>query len=169
MLAKYKITLILLFSVLLYYFPILINPSLLLERNNDLQEQFWPVFYYIRNEFLHHFALPFWNNLFLSGTPLLPDPQFSLFNPINLVFVLFPTNLAFIIYFMLHSTLAAFGMYLLCTKVLNFSKFTSVSIGILYLSTPKIAGYLEAGHLGLFATSAYLFIWPTKSFIWFFK
>jgi len=155
MFAKAKIIFILIFAVILYYLPILINPKLLLERNNDLQEFFWPVFYYIKKQ-IEHGLLPLWNNLFLSGTPLLPDPQFSLFNPINLIFVLFPTNFAFIIYFILHSTLAALGMYLLGTKALNFSKTTSILVGILYLSTPKMAGFLEAGHLGLFASFAYL-------------
>lgn len=142
--------------VFLFYIPIFINPSLILDRNNDLDQLFLPVFYYIKQQIQIYHTLPLWNNLFLSGTPLLPDPQFSLFYPPNLLFMLLPTNLAFIFYFLLHSIIGSFGMYLLSRRVFNFSQQISLFTVLMYLLSPKMAGFLEAGHFGLFASFAWL-------------
>ncbi|MDO8619136.1 MAG: hypothetical protein Q7R49_04320 [Candidatus Daviesbacteria bacterium] len=148
--TKFNLGLIFL-TTLILYIPIIFNPALILNRSNDLQDPFWPVFYYIKKEVMHG-VLPFWNNLFLSGTPLLPDPQFSLFYPLNFLFILLPINTAFIVYFIIHSFLAGIGMYFVGLKALNFSKPTCIIMAILYISTPKLSGYLESGHMGLFAT-----------------
>ncbi len=146
---------LLLFS-LLAYLPLFANPNLLLNRGNDLQEQFWPVFYFIRLNFLKTRQLPLWNNLFLSGTPILPDPQFSLFYPLNIVFLLLPTDAAFIIHFIIHSFLGSIGAYLLARQGIKLSKTASLVTALFYLLTPKLAGYMEAGHFGLAATLAWL-------------
>lgn len=156
MLSKLNAILVLIFAASLYYLPIFINPKLLLERGNDLQEFFWPVYYYIKKQILESYSLPLWNSLFLSGTPLLPDPQFSLFYPFNLLFILLPINSAFLLYFVLHSILGSLGIYLLSTKAFNLSKISGVFAAVLYLSTPRISGAIEAGHLGVFATFAWL-------------
>lgn len=150
------ILLLLLLVTTLIYFPILVNPDLLLERSNDLQEQFWPVFYFIRQNFLENRQIPLWNNLFFSGTPILPDPQFSLFYPPNAVFLLLPTNQAFITYFLAHTFLAGLGAYILTKRGLNLSKTASIITALLYILTPKLAGYIEAGHYGLLATHTWL-------------
>ena len=71
----------------LVYLPILVNPELLLERGNDLQEQFWPVFYFVKQHLLEGGSLPLWINLFFSGMPLLPDPQAPLFYLPNIIFL----------------------------------------------------------------------------------
>lgn len=148
--------LILLIASTLYFLPILINPKIILERGNDLQGQFWPVFYFIRENFLKYRELPLWNNLFFSGTPILPDPQFSLFYPPNSLFLIFPTNIAFILYIFLHLLLGTTGMYLLSRKGFSFSQKASFLSALIYLLTPRISGYLEAGHITLIAASAWL-------------
>lgn len=140
----------------LVYLPALLNPGILLARGNDLQEQFWPVFYFIREKFLETHTLPFWNNLFLSGTPLLPDPQFSLFYPPNWLFILLPTDLAFIIWLILHTFLGGIFFFLLSRSVFRLSLSTSLVIAVLYITTPKLGGYLEAGHYGLVGTLTWL-------------
>ena len=146
--------LILLTASTLYFLPILINPKIILERGNDLQGQFWPVFYFIRESFLKYRELPLWNNLFFSGTPILPDPQFSLFYPPNSLFLIFPTDVAFILHLFLHLLLGTAGMYLLSRKGFSFSQKASLLAALIYLLTPRISGYLEAGHITLIAASA---------------
>lgn len=131
------------------YLPIILNPHLLLDRNNDLQEQFWPIFYYIKQQFLTNHELPFWNNMWFSGTPLLPDPQFSLFYPPNLLFLILPTDLAFLIILFLHIFLGGLGIYLISKKILKFSELISFFTSAFYIFNPKLAGFLEAGHPGL--------------------
>ena len=147
---------IILLTAFVYFLPIIFDPTLLLNRNNDLKEQFWPVFYYLREQVLLNHAFPLWNNLFLSGTPLLPDQQFSLFYPLNLLFVVFPTDNAFVIYFLLHSILAGISMFLLSKYGFSFSKLTSLILSLMYIFTPKLSGYIIAGHPGLFATQTWL-------------
>lgn len=142
--------------VFIVYLPILLDPNLLLRRNNDLQEQFWPVFYFISDQFWLTKELPFWNNLFFSGTPLLPDPQFPLFYPLNLIFLIFPTAESFIIYFLIHTLMGGAGSYILARKGLGFPKYTSLFAASLYVTSPRLAGYLEAGHYGLVASLAWL-------------
>ncbi len=147
-----KACLAILLGTAVFYFPILMNPSLLLSRGNDLEEVFWPVFYFIRDNFLSTGTIPLWNNLFLSGTPLLPDPQFSLFYPLNWLFIIFPTDLAFIIYFFVHTFLAGLGIFHLARTGFKLSYYSSLFTALLYVFMPKAAGFVESGHYGLLAT-----------------
>lgn len=150
------VLLILFFSTCILYFPLIINHDLLLARNNDLSEVFWPFFYFIKINILQNHQLPMWNNLIFAGTPLLPDPQFSLFYPFNLLFVIFPTDLGFFIYLTLHTFIGAVGIYLISKNVLNYGENPSIFTSLLYLFTPKVAFYLTSGHSGLVATTAWV-------------
>lgn len=153
---KYYLVFILLATTILLYLPILKDTNFFLNRGNDLQEFFWPLFYYVRQQVLEHHTFPLWNNLILSGTPLLPDPQSPLYYPPNIIFLLLPTDPAFIVSFMLHSLFAAIGAYLVARIGFNFSKIASAVTAILYLVFPRTAGFLEAGHFGLVATTTWL-------------
>ncbi len=137
-------------------FPILVSPNLVLHRSNDLQEQFWPVFYFIRENFFKHGQLALWSNLFFSGLPILPDPQFSLFYPPNILFIVLPTDTTFISHIFVHTFLAALGMYLLCKKSFNLPTKISLFASCLYILNPKFISYLEAGHYTLIASYSWL-------------
>lgn len=128
------------------------NPSLVLNRDNDLQQQFWPIFYFIKEQFWRFGELPLWNNLFFSGLPLLPDPQFSLFYPPNLLFLILPTNPAFIAYFIFHTFLGSIAIYLLVKHHFKLSYISSLFSAFIFIASPRLAGYLEAGHSGLVAS-----------------
>lgn len=140
----------------IFYLPILLNPNLILRRGNDLQEQFWPVFYFIKQQLFAHHTLPLWNNLFFSGIPLLPDPQFPLFYPPYILFLLFPIDIAFLLLIIFHIFSGGIGSYLVAKHALGLSKGASVFTAMLFLSAPRLAGYLEAGHLGLVEATAWL-------------
>ena len=135
--------------VVAYYTPILTNPSLILNRGNDLEEFFWPIFNYVKNSILTSSVVPLWNTLFLAGTPLLPDPQSPIFYVPNLIALILPLDTFFITSFVVHSTVAGVAMYLCSKDGFKFSKTTSLLLATLYIVTPKLAGYLEAGHIGL--------------------
>lgn len=141
--------LIILTVVLIYFLPVLINPGLILARGNDLEEFFWPIFYFVKNQIITNHQIPLWNNLILSGTPLLPDPQAPIFYPLNILALIMPLNSFFVFSFVLHSFIGGIGMYLCSKKGFRFSKTTSIVLALLYVTTPKLAGYLEAGHIGL--------------------
>lgn len=128
----------------------------LLSRGNDLQEQFWPIFYFVKQQILENGTLPLWNNLFFSGTPLLPDPQSPLFYPPNTIFLLLPLGIGFIVSFLLHIILGGVGAYFAAKNGFGFSKSASLFSAALYIVSPQIAGRLEAGHFGLVNSFAWL-------------
>lgn len=148
--------LLLVFLGVVSHLPTFINPSLLLNRGNDLQEVFWPVFYFIRENFWATGTIPLWNNLFFSGTPLLPDPQFSLFYPLNWLFIIFPTDLAFLVWIPTHTIAAGIFFYFFARYTFRYSFFTSVILGCLYATSARVAGSIEAGHYGLVGAMAWI-------------
>lgn len=151
-----KIFLFILVLTILFYLPILLNPSLLLFRDNDLLQFFWPIFYYTKQHLFSDYTLPLWNNMFLSGVPFLSDPQSFLFYLPNIIFLIFPIGTAFIISFMLHTLIGGIGTYLCAKYGFKFSTFTSLFIASLFIISPKVAGFLEAGHYGLVASFTFL-------------
>lgn len=140
----------------LFYFPVLLDPSLILFRDNDLQQFFWPIFYYTKQHLLSDYSLPLWNNIFLSGVPLLPDPQSFLFYLPNIIFLIFPIDAAFIISFIFHTLIGGIGTYLCAKYGFKLKTISSLFIASLYIMSPKVASYLEAGHFGLVASFTYL-------------
>ena len=141
---------------LVYYLPILINPTILLGRSNDLTEFFWPIYYFVKEQILINHQLPLWNNLILSGTPLLPDPQTPFFYVPNIIFLFLPIGTGFIFSSFFHTLFGGIGAYLVSSKGFNLKKASSIFAGIIYILSPKLVGYLEAGHLGLVTSWAWL-------------
>lgn len=141
---------------LIYNLPILLKPQLFLNRANDLEEFFWPILYFVKTQLLQSKTFPLWNNLILAGTPLLPDPQAPLFYLPNLIFLITSVDSAMIISVLTHSIGAGLSAYF-CTRVgFNFSKTASLLSGVFYMVSPKLAGFLEAGHLGLIYSYPFL-------------
>lgn len=150
----YTVSIILLITTL-FYLPIFLKPEIILNRGNDLEEFFWPQISYIKNSIAHYHQIPLWNNLILSGTPLLPDPQALLFYLLNIIFLFSPISFGFISLLFLHTLLGGIGTYL-CSRVgFKFSRLSSLFTTLAFILTPKLAGFLEAGHLGLF----FSFVW----------
>lgn len=143
-------------AVLFFYLPIFLKPNILLNRGNDLQEFFWPIIHFVKNQIITNRQLPFWNNVFFGGTPLLPDPQSPLFYLPNVIFLIFPIGIGFIASFFLHSIIAGVGTYFASKNGFKFSKTASIFAAIIYAVSPKFAGYLEAGHFGLITAWAFL-------------
>src|SRR5258708_27228330 len=139
------------------YLPVILNPGILFNRANDLVEFFWPIYYFTRNQILLNHQLPLWNTLFFSGTPLLPDPQSPLFYIPNIVFLLFKNiDVGFFLLFFIHSIWGGIGAYFLAKRGLKFKNNVSIFVSLIYVTTPKVAGYLEAGHIGLVTSFAWL-------------
>lgn len=141
---------------IIFYLPIIANPSLLLNRGNDLQEFFWPIYYFAKNQIITNHTLPLWNPMVFSGTPLAADPQSPLFYLPNLVFLVMPIDIAFLVSFFGHSIFGGIGMFLLARKGISITKTAALFSAVLYTTSPKLAGYLEAGHFGLATSLAWI-------------
>jgi len=129
--------------------------NIILNRGNDLTEFFWPILYYIKNQIIQGNGIPLWNKMFFSGTPLLPDPQNLFIYPLNFIFLLLPVDTGLIASILIHMILAFIGMHMLL-KVNSITNKTSIIIAILYALSPKFFSYLEAGHLGLIESWAFI-------------
>ena len=132
------------------FLPFFANPGLLLNRNNDLTEFFWPIFYYLKENILINHQIPYWNNIFFSGTPLLPDPQNPIWYLPNIIFLFTSIDTAILVSLFIHSLVGSLGMYLLARRSFNFSSSTSILLAGIYSLLPLPFSYLEAGHWGLF-------------------
>lgn len=169
-----KTAIILLLTSLVLYLPVFLRPEILLNRNNDLQEFFWPIFHYTKFHILNDQGLPLWLNLIFSGAPLLPDPQSFLFYLPNIIFYILPIPTAFLVSLFLHTFWGSLGVYWVSKHGFKFSIPVSIFTAILFIFTPKLAGYVEAGHFGLavsfvwipFVTLSLIKMTKTKSAIW---
>lgn len=151
-----KIFLLFTLATLIFYLPILSNPQSILQRGNDLQEFYWPVIYYVKQQILENHTFPLWNTMFFSGSPLVSDPQSPLFYLPNLVFLILPMGTAFIVSFLLHTFFAGIGAYLAARYGFSLSSMASVFVGILYMVFPRTSGFLVEGHFGPFTFFTWL-------------
>lgn len=151
-----KIFILLSLTTLILYLPIIFNPSTLLNRGNDLQEFYWPVFYFIKQSLLTYREIPLWNNLYLSGTPLISDPESGIFYLPNIIFLIFPIDPAFMISILFHTIFAGVTMFILARRGFNFTTLASVFTAAAYILWPRVAGYIEAGHFGFVTLSAWI-------------
>ena len=129
--------------------------NIILNRGNDLTEFFWPLLYYIKQQILLGNGIPLWNTMFFSGTPLLPDPQNLFIYPLNIIFLILPIDAGILTSILLHLIIAFFGMYQLL-RANDTSKKVGIIIAILYSLSPKLFSYIEAGHLGLIQSWAFI-------------
>lgn len=169
-----KAVFLLFITSIIFFLPLFLDPNLLLGRHNDLQEFFWPIFQYTKFHLLNDGGLPLWLNLIFSGTPLLPDPQSFLFYLPNLIFYILPIPTAFLLSLFLHTFWGSLGTYWISRHSFKFSQTVSIFTAILFIFSPKLSGYLEAGHFGLVISFAWIpfvvlsaiKITKTKSLIW---
>src|SRR3989344_7215143 len=140
--------------------------NFILNRGNDLTEFFWPLIYYIKTQVLQGNGIPLWNKMFFSGTPLLPDPQNLFIYPLNIIFLFLPIDTGILITILIHMIIACFGMYFLL-KINGVTQKTSLIVAILFALSPKFFSYLEAGHLGLIQSWAFIpwVYWSTLNLI----
>ncbi|MBX4205636.1 hypothetical protein KW795_00390 [Candidatus Microgenomates bacterium] len=149
-----KILIPILLATFFIYLPFIANPNLLLDRHNDLAEFFWPIFYYIKENILIHNQVPLWNNMFFMGTPLFPDPQNPIWYLPNIIFLFLSVDTAILLIFVLHSIFGGIGMYL-ASREFKLSIYASILTSCLFIVSPKLSGYLEAGHFGLVLSFAW--------------
>lgn len=145
---------IILFALFLYL-PVILKPDLLVGRNNDLNEFFGSIIQFIKNQILTNRQFPLWNNLFLAGTPLLPDPQSQLFYLPNIIFALLPVGTGFLISFLAHLAWAGVGTFLSAKRLFK-SPLSYYLASFVYMSSALFWGALQAGHFGLFNAYAWL-------------
>ncbi len=95
--------------------------------------------------------IPLWNPYAFSGYPLLANVQSAVFYPINILFFIFESKIAWIIYVLLQPMLAFIFMYLFI-RSLSLSKYAALFCGLSFGFIGYMATWFEwgvVGHSGL--------------------
>ena len=146
---------VLILSTTFLALPLLANPTLFLDRGNDLQLFFKPLLIFTKNQILTNHVFPLWNPLWFGGMPLVSDPQTPLSYPLNLLFLFGDINKILVVTIFIHLFLSLLWMYLFLKKIQVNDK-SAVVGALLYAMTTRYAAAFEAGHLGILYALAWI-------------
>jgi hypothetical protein len=129
---------------LLFFGDLLYNQLFLGERSffteRDLAPYFIaPRFFWV--ESIKHGSFPLWNPYQFSGQPFLANPQHGVLYPLNILFFLFPFDIAFNAIIMLHFFLGGLFTYLL-VKDYKVNSTSALISGLTFM----LSGYLLSVH-----------------------
>lgn len=146
---------LIIFLVTLFFFaPYLINPKILIQKDNDLGRTYIPIFSFIEKSVAKDKEIPLWRGEQMMGESLIANPLSSLFYPVNVILLIFPTDYAAVFYLTLHIFLAGLFTYLLA-KDFKFSKEASLAVALFFAFTPKLLLHIASGHITMIAAFAY--------------
>jgi hypothetical protein len=91
--------------------------------------------------------IPLWNPYAFSGYPLLANLQSSVFYPLNILFFIFNSKVAWIVYVLSQPVLALIFMYLFL-RSLNLSKYAALFSGLAFGFMGYMAVWFEWGVVG---------------------
>ena len=143
------------FICLLFFLPFLANPQILTTKDNDLGRTYIPIISFIRDSFYVHKQIPLWRPDQLMGESLVSNPISTIFYPANVIFLIFETHHAAVVYLLFHFILAAVSTFYLA-RSFKISAAASTVAAIFYAFSFKMAVHLEAGHLTMVAAASYL-------------
>lgn len=107
------------------------------------------------NTFQELLEIPFWNPHLFLGQPIVGNIQYTLFYPLNFLFLLFPFFTALLICQSLHMTIGGAGAYLL-SRHLGCGKSGSLLAGILFMLNGRLLYYIHAGWIGYFCSICWI-------------
>lgn len=151
---KYSIVLIIV-TILIFFWPFLVSPRILTIKDNDLGRTYIPIIAFMRDSFYIHKQIPLWRPDQLMGESFVSNPISALFYPGNIIFLIFETHYAAIVYLLFHFILAGISTFYLARNF-KLSPAASTAAAIFYALSFKMAVHLEAGHLTMVAAASYL-------------
>jgi hypothetical protein len=91
--------------------------------------------------------IPLWNPYAFSGYPLLANIQSAVFYPLNILFFIFNSKIAWIIYIMCQPVLAFIFMYLFMRSI-SLSRYAAIFCGLAFGFIGYMATWFEWGVVG---------------------
>lgn len=141
----YKYILLLFFLSCLLFIKLILNPTNILYPAYDTNSWFLFQENVVMQGIRNFNTLPLWNNYYFSGMPLIGNSQISVFYPLNLFFLVFPTNLFISYSFLIHTFLTGVFTYLFCKKI-GLEKFNSFLSATIFMLSGPIIGNIYPGH-----------------------
>ena len=139
--------------VLMFFLPFLLYPTILTQKDNDLG-RYLPIFNFVKNSVIDYKILPLWRSEQMMGETLVGNALFPIAYPLNVILLIFPIDLAAVIYYLAHFLIAAFSTYFLA-RSFSFNKYSSMGTAIFYIFSTKMLLHLSAGHITMVAAFAY--------------
>lgn len=109
-------------------------------------------------------TIPLWNPYSFSGTPLLANVQSAVFYPLNILFVVLDSKLAWVTYILLQPVLAIWFMYLFIRSI-GLSKYAGVFSGVAFACIGYTTIWFELGVVGHSALWLPFILWGINQYI----
>lgn len=140
--------LLLLLLATLFLGKVILHPDkMIYSHDSDLIDMGYP-YYYLADSILKTGNIPFWNPSIHCGRPLIGNPNFALFYPLNILFFILPTHLAFGYLYLLHIFMGGLFIYLFA-RYINLDKSSSFISGIIFMFCGSMVLRIYAGHYSL--------------------
>lgn len=140
--------------ITVFFLPFFINSSILTQKDNDLGRTYIPLYQDLKISVVKYHQMPIWNPRQMMGESQIASPLPAFFYPLNIIFLLFPTNFAAILYLYFHFILAAIATFLLA-KNFKLSNTSSFCAALFYSMSTKFLLHLTAGHITMLAAFSY--------------
>ncbi len=108
--------------------------------------------------------IPLWNIYAFAGNPLFANLQSAVFYPLNIIFLIFQPQWAWIIYIMIQPILATFFMYIFIRSV-GLSRLAGIFAGIGFAFLGYLDVWFEMGTIGHAALWFPFILWGITKFI----
>ena len=137
--------------LILLFLPVVIHAPIFLGRvdfysgdGSDLIPYVYGSKLFLYQTFQELGEIPLWNPYFLFGQPIVGNIQYSLFYPLNGLFLFLPFFKALWLYQVSHMIIAGIGTYLLARQT-GGEKHGSMLAGCLYMFNGRMLYYINAG------------------------
>ncbi|MBW1744061.1 MAG: YfhO family protein, partial [Deltaproteobacteria bacterium] len=149
-------------SVLAFFGQVIFSTNPLF--GSDFALYFFPLKKFIRDHVLSFGTIPLWNPYQFSGTPLITNIQASVFYPLDFLFYMLPTGVAYGYTIILHLILGSVFMYVF-VRSLSVNKMGALLSAAIFAYNGFLMAHLYAGHL----TLVHSYIWTPLIFLFLHK
>lgn len=130
-----------------YFFPYLVDPGRMLFGTDWIPTGGYARFFWQRSFFLEELTVSKWMPYLFSGFSTVTAYSDTFFYPLNLITIIFPTNLQRVILFALNAGIGGTGLFYLLRR-LRCGMYPALFGGVVYEFSGVILTTTYAGHLG---------------------
>lgn len=147
-------------AILTLFWPALLRPDAILlptfSQFSDTMVIHWPKARLMAETWQAGQGLPYWSPLILSGMPLAANQLAMLFYPPAWLFLFFPPEPIFNLFFVFHLLWGGLGIYLLLRKNFKLSSLAGLLGGLTFALNGKWLAHLAGGHVSMVAAIAWM-------------
>lgn len=149
-----NLLLLLILIAFVFFVPFLTNPDTLAIKDNDLGRTYIPIINFFKSAVYESKNFPLWRPDQMMGEPFIGNALFPTVYPLNIIFLIFPTNLAAVLFYLIHFSLAAVFTFYLARSIF-LSRINSFAAALFYTFSTKMLLHTSAGHITMVAAFSY--------------